>query len=111
MKVLSFLALLGVVSPPPRGEIRERLETPPNFTFHTNKRPVDLELCVADVLSAMTDPAAFHDGPDREVVIASSGKVIAAIELNGSPNGTTVIGHIYAHGWDDRMRERISGCL
>lgn len=105
--------LLAMLAPnqPPRGEIRERLETPANFTFQTLKRPVDLELCVADQVSKMADPAAFHDGPDREVVIASNGKVIAAIELNGSASGTTVVGHIFAHGWDDRMRDRISGCL
>jgi hypothetical protein len=111
--MLAALLLLTATtdSPFPRGEIRERLEGQANFTFQTTKRPVDLEFCVADILSKMADPSAFSDGPDRSIVIASTGKVIAAIELNGSPTGTTVIGHIFAKGWDDRMRERIQSCL
>jgi hypothetical protein len=94
----------------PRGEITERLDGQVNFVFETPKRPVDLEFCVADVLSKMAVPSAFSDGPDRRIVIASLGKVIAAIELNGSAAGTRIVGHIYAKGWDDRMRTRIEWC-
>lgn len=111
--IIPALILLAVVAekPIPRGEIQERLDGQANFTLKTNKKPLDLEFCVADVLSRVAEPSAFSDGPNRTIVTASMGKVIVAIELNGSPNGTTVIGHVYAKGWDDRIRERLGACL
>jgi len=108
---VSATAASAADDPFPRGEIQERLDKEPTFTFQTSKRPVDLEFCVANVLSKMAVPSAFTDGPNRSIVTASLGKVIAAIELNGYPTSTTVIGHIYGKGWDDRMRDRIHACL
>jgi len=111
LSLLLTAAALAVVPDRPRGEIQERLDGQPNFTFQTAKKPIDLEFCVADVVSKMASPSAFRDGPNRSIVIASARKVTAAIELDGSQSGTTVIGHIFAKGWDDRMRDRIQACL
>ncbi|MGE5563423.1 MAG: hypothetical protein ACM3ZV_08940 [Bacillota bacterium] len=111
--MLAALLLLAATAgqSAPRGEIQERLDGQPSFVFQTRKRPVDLEFCVADVLSRVANPSAFSDGPDRRIVIASEGKVIVAVELNGTTGGTNVIGHVFAKGWDDRMRERVKACL
>ena len=119
IKRLMFLAFVAIAMPlhaedqsNPPGEIQKRLDKEPNFTFQTSKKPIDLEFCIADVLSRMAEPSAFRDGPNRSIVIANAlGKVVGAIELNGSASGTIVIGHIYGKGWDDRMRERIHACL
>src|SRR4051812_17442434 len=97
IKPLTILALMTMAMPShaqgvplPRGEIQQRLDKDPNFTFQTSRKPIDLEFCIADVLSKMAEPAAFRDGPNRSIVIANAlGKVVGAVELNGSPGGTT----------------------
>jgi hypothetical protein len=65
------LALALTAQQFPRGEIQERIDAPPSFTLQSRKRPVDLEYCVADVLSKIATPSAFSDGPNRRIVIES----------------------------------------
>lgn len=111
---IALLSLLLAVSGP-GGEIAERLAAPPSFTLTTAKHPEDLELCVADAVSAITTPAAFRDGPNRTVVTGSitymSTKVIVTVELNGSPSGTSIVGKVMGKSYDDRLRGRIERCL
>lgn len=106
--------LLAFAQPHPIGEIGERLRDQPSFTLTSRKQPADLEFCVADVLSRVATPAAFRDGPNRTIVIATltgfSQKIVATVELNGAPQGTTIVGRIMGKGWDDRIHQRVAAC-
>lgn len=97
----------------PAGKVQDRLDTPPSFSFMTQKTPAALEFCIADAISDMAAPSAVRDGPNRIVIVGTGGldKVIAAVELNGGAGATQVIGHLQGRNWDDRMRERVARCL
>lgn len=114
MNYITLLGLAVLTAPQPRGEIGKRLDTPPTFTFQTARKPVDLELCIADILNDLSTPSVYSYGPEREVMIIGwgGGKISVAIELNGSANGTTVIGHVQPVGkLQSRMRDGMSGCV
>jgi hypothetical protein len=94
------------------GEIRERMNAPVAFEFSSNKRPASLEYCVGDAISSLGPVAALRDGPDRVIVTASapSGRILVAVELNGSAGATQLIGHVYGPRWNDKMRNDVANC-
>lgn len=114
IRPLLVLVMLAA-SPASAGEIADRLRGPVSFTLASATEPHDLELCVADALSSFMAVAAFRDGASRTVVTGTltglHTKLVAAVELNGTPIGTTIVGRILGRGNDDRMRERIRLCL
>lgn len=111
--LISLLVILAATAQP--GEIAERLAQPPSFVLESAKSPDRLELCVADVISNNFTAAAFHDGPDRTVVVGSlniqfHNGVPIAVELLRMPIGTKVIARLQGKG-NARIQTGIQACL
>lgn len=90
------------------GEISERLATPPSFVIESTRPPGDIEFCVADVMSAIGEVAAFQDGSERIVTASRGAKVVGAARLGPVGAGSRVTFHIVGRGFDDRMKSRIA---
>lgn len=111
--MITVLALAAAATPPELGRITELLSEPLDFAFQSARPPEALEFCVADQASTIGGVSVVHDGPGRIVVVPMTieGRPVAAVELRGSGEGTSLAGHVAHRGFDDRLRERISRCF
>jgi len=95
------------------GELKERLRAPVIETFQTARKPYDLEICLADVITSVGYPIILRDGP-KDVVIAaalSPSKYMASFTLRDVPAGTHIEMRLMGKGWDERFRTRVRDCL
>jgi len=113
LAALTVLAAAAPASAQYSGELKERLRAPVIDTFTTRKKPYDLEICLADVITSVGYPIVLRDGP-RDVVIAaalSPSKYMASFSLRDVPAGTQIEMRLMGKGWDERFRSRIRDCL
>lgn len=98
-----------------RGELRETLETPVDHVFVSNKRPQDVEVCIADAFTSVGVPSVLRQG-DAQVLIVSfmpdgGGGVFAALTLKFDKAPMTAELRVRGKGWDERMKARVGQCL
>jgi len=113
LAALTGLAAAGSASAQYAGELKERLRAPVVENFTTPKKPYDLEICLADVITSVGYPIVLRDGP-RDVVIAaalSPSKYMASFSLRDVPAGTQIEMRLMGRGWDERFRSRVRDCL
>ena len=111
---IAALALLSAQAEPYEGELKEHLRTPVKATMESAKRSYDLEICVADVLTALGTPTALRSGPDDVVIAASfptSNAYIASATIIRVGQGSRVELRVRGKGWDDRLRTRLQACM
>jgi len=109
------LALLLIASQaePFVGEIKERLAAEVRATFASTKKPYDLEICTADVVSVLGTPTVLRDGPTDVVMIVALGQgaYLGSLSMHDVPGGSTLELRLRGKGWDDRLKERIQACM
>ena len=96
------------------GELRERLRAAPAAVLTTSKPAYDLEICVADALTAVGTPTVLRNGPVNIVIasaMAANEDYIATVNINKVASGSELILRVAGRGWNDRLRTRIEGCL
>jgi hypothetical protein len=72
--MMSLIALILATSLEPKGtgKIYARLQEPVLATFQTDKKAIDLELCIADAIFFYGSPVTLRDGPSRLIFIATN---------------------------------------
>lgn len=113
--IMAALTLFATAQVDFRGELRETLETPVDQTFESNKRPQDVEVCIADAFTSVGVPSVLRQG-DSQVLIVSfmpdgGGGVFAALTLKFDKMPMTAELRVRGKGWDDRMKARVAQCL
>ena len=97
-----------------RGELSERLSSPPKATFDTAKKPYDLEICLADALTIVGVPSVFRNGPENVVFAVSyagGNAVLSTLSVDRTDAGSHLTLRTRGKGYDDRLIGRIRGCL
>jgi hypothetical protein len=113
MGLLAVSASVAAAAQPYSGEIREALSLPVVATFTSAKPVYDLEVCVADVLSAEGAPIVLRDGPNDVLMLAYNGfntAYYASVRLHPTDRGTTL--DLRARkAFQNKMVGRLPECL
>jgi len=110
---LCLLLCARAPAQPYSGEVREALALPVVASFTSTKQIYDLEVCVADVLSAEGAPIVLRDGPDDVLMLAYNGfntAYYASVWMRPAPSGT-ILDLRARKAFQNKMMVRLPQCL
>lgn len=113
MLIIAALMLFGQ-DKPYEGELKERLRAPAVAVFESAKRSYDLEICVADILTAIGTPIVLRDGPDDIVVAASfreANAYLTSISIIRTETGSRLELRLRGKALIETLRARMAACL
>lgn len=106
-KAYIVAALIAVTNAEPGSahEITETMATPVRATLSSAKRPIDLELCVADAITQIGGavPVAIRDGDNKVQMLGYGHTPKIIVSLIGSDRGTTIELRTKSGDMDDKM--------